>query len=214
MTVERKMTDPGKTHSYALDFKGGQLPYYVKVEVTSDDTNPAPLVCFSNKQQTCTEREQLVKNAVGKTAVMWLKREQFEKDDQELYVYVECPVSNCQYTIKFTGDQTASFPANFVYSYLVTSANREMRFEIVGEEKNAYLTVGLYGSSKATLNIDNVYNEGVILKNLKVLTFFLEDYENSSNIAVITVKGAEIGEYITLSSHIVNTTVQYEGVTT
>ena len=43
MTVERKMTDPGKTHSYALDFKGGQLPYYVKVEVTSDDTNPAPL---------------------------------------------------------------------------------------------------------------------------------------------------------------------------
>ena len=124
MTVERKMTDPGKTHSYALDFKGGQLPYYVKVEVTSDDTNPAPLVCFSNKQQTCTEREQLVKNAVGKTAVMWLKREQFEKDDQELYVYVECPVSNCQYTIKFTGDQTASFPPNFVYSYLVTAANK------------------------------------------------------------------------------------------
>ena len=214
MTVERKMTDPGKTHSYALDFKGGLIPYYVKVEVTSDDTNPAPLVCFSNKQQTCTEREQLVKNAAGKTAVMWLKREQFEKDDQELYVYVECPVNNCQYTIKFTGDQTASFPANFVYSYLVTAANREMRFEIVGEEKNAFLTVGLYGSTKATLNIDNVYNEGVILKNLKVLTFFLEDYENSSNIAVITVKGAEIGEYITLSSHIVNTTVQYEGVTT
>ena len=84
MTVERKMTDPGKTHSYALDCKGGQLPYYVKVEVTSDDTNPAPLVCFSNKQQTCTEREQLVKNAVGKTAVMWLKREQFEKYNKAL----------------------------------------------------------------------------------------------------------------------------------
>ena len=213
MTVERKMTDPGKTHSYALDFKGGQLPYYVKVEVTSDDTNPAPLVCFSNKGQACTEREQLVKNAVGKTALMWLKREQFEKDDQELYVYVECPVSNCQYTIKFTGDQTASFPPNFVYSYLVTAANREMRFEINGEEKNAYMTVALQGSAKATLNLDGIYNEGVIHKTGRALTFFLEDYENSSKITTINVKGAEVGDYITLSSHIVNTTVQYEGVT-
>ena len=144
MTVEREMTDEEKTHFFALDFKRGQHPYYIKVEVTSDDTNGAPLIWFSSKGQACNEREQLVKNAFGKTVLIWLKREHFEKDYQELYALVECPNSNCKYTIRFTGNQTSSFPPNFYYSYLVTSNNKEMRFEINGEQKNTYMTIALH----------------------------------------------------------------------
>ena len=76
----------------------------------------------------------MVKNPVGKSTFMWLRREQYEKDGQELYVLAVCPSDKCSYTIKFTGDQAASLPSNYVYSYLVTSNNREMRFEIKGEE--------------------------------------------------------------------------------
>ena len=211
MGVEKKMSDASKEHSFGVEFKGGQIPYYVKVEVTSDDSNPAPRLCFSNKDQNCNEREQLVKNPNGKTTFIWLKREQFEKDGQELYAFVVCPTNRCSYTIKFKGDQSASLPSNYVYSYLVTSNNREMRFEINGQEKNVYLTVGLHGSSKASMNIDGVYNEGIIYKNGRVVSFFLEDTENSSNLATVTVKGAE-GDYLTISTHIVNTTVIYEGL--
>ena len=211
MGVEKKMSDISKEHSFGVEFKGGQIPYYVKVEVTSDDSNPAPRLCFSNKDQNCNEREQLVKNPNGKTTFMWLRREQFEKDGQELYVLAVCPTNKCSYTIKFKGDQSASLPSNYVYSYLVTSNNREMRFEINGQEKNVYLTVGLHGSSKASMNIDGVYNEGIVYKNGRVVSFFLEDTENSSNLATVTVKGAE-GDYLTISTHIVNTTVIYEGL--
>ena len=212
MSVEKKMTDASQRHSFGVEFKGGQIPYYVKAEVTSNDSNPAPLLCFSNKDQNCKEREQLVKNPVGKSTFMWLKREQFEKDDQEFYALVVCPSDKCSYTIKFTGDQAASLPSNYIYSYLVTSSNREMRFEIKGEEKNVYLTVGIQGSSKANMNIDSVYNEGIIFKSGRVVSFYLEDFENSSNLATVTIKGAEEGDYLTLSTHIVNTTVIYEGL--
>ena len=213
MSVEKKMTDVSKEHSYGVEFKGGQIPYYIKAEVTSNDSNPAPLLCFSNQDQNCKEREQMVKNPVGKSTFMWLRREQFEKDGQELYVLAVCPSDKCSYTIKFTGDQAASLPSNYVYSYLVTSNNREMRFEIKGEEKNVYLTVGIQGSSKVNMNIDGVYNDGIVYKSGRVVSFYLENLEeNSSNLATVTIKGAEEGDYLTLSTHIVNTTVIYEGL--
>ncbi len=65
-----------KTQNYAVTFEEGditRIPFYFKVEVTSEDTSPAPLLCFSTTDQNCRTRNQLVKNAVGKTAVMWLK---------------------------------------------------------------------------------------------------------------------------------------------
>ena len=114
-----------KKMSYALEFgEGKNIPYYIKVEVISTDKNPAPLLCFSSNDENCLEREQLVKNPNNETALMWIKREQFEKDEQELYAVVECADQGCKYKIRFTGDQSASFEPNFVYSYLVGTNNK------------------------------------------------------------------------------------------
>ena len=213
--VEKKETSAPQKKSYGIDFQGetGKIQFYMKIEVTSDDDNPAPLLCFSSSDQNCKAREQLAKNAVGKSAVLWLKREEFNKDDQELFILVECAKSDCKYTLRVEGFPQPIFSPNFVYSYVVNSYNREMRFDIEGSETDVYLTVSLDGSSKASLTIDNVYREGIDYKSGKTLTFFLENSGlKATNLASILVRNAEVGEYITLSAHLVSSNDLHEGL--
>ena len=213
--VEFPVVKGPQKKTFGLDIKTdiSKIQFYMKVQVTSDDDNPAPRICFSPDDQSCKSRQQLVKNPTGKVVVMWLKREEFNKEDQELYILVECATDECSYTIRFEGAQQPSFEPNFVYSYLVNSYNREMRFDVFGSAKDVFLTVSLDGSSKASLSIDNVYRDGVKYKSGTTLTYFLEDYGlKETNLASITVKGADVGEYLTLTVHLVNCTVPNEGL--
>ena len=225
--VEKPYNGGEKARTYACEFNNAKnIPYYIKIEVNSTDDNPAPLLCFSPDDETCSNRENLAKNAAGKSVFMWVKREQFLDDNKELYARVECAVDNCKYIIRFTGDQSASFRPNFVYSYLVTSVNKDMRFDILGAETNTYMTVFLEGSRKATINLENEYEDVIDFGTGKSMIIWIppEDeggeteeeeeeevnnvYNNkrlrASNIATINIKNAEVGEYITFSVHLVN----------
>ena len=214
--IAKDKDNNNKRQSFSVDFsqKPTDIPFYIKIIVTSNDDKPAPLLFFSNTDPNCNKtREQIVKNPNGKSAYFWVKREQFEKSDEYLYIMAECEKNDCLYTIRIEGAQSAIFESNFIYSYLVTSYNRNMKFEINGNEKNVYMTISLDGSSKATLEVGNKYGIEKY-KTGSTITIFLEDYEetNNSSLAIINVNGGETGEYLTLSTHIVNNTFPYEGV--
>ena len=40
---------------------------------------------------------------------MWIKKEQIEKDDQELYINVQCAKAGCKYIIRINGYQSVVF---------------------------------------------------------------------------------------------------------
>ena len=204
-----------QTQNFGITFENGditKIPFYFKVEVTSEDSSPAPLLCFSTADQNCRIRNQLVKNAVDKTAVMWLKREEFNKIEDEFYIRVECEKQTCSYTLTVSGEQYPTFSPNFVYSYLVNSYNREMRFEIQGPQRGVYMSIGLDGSSKAQLNVEDSYREGVNYRTGKTLVYYIDLGKEDDNLASITIKGAEVDEYLTLTVQLVNNTVLYEGL--
>ena len=191
-TNTAKRTDRG-TRSFGVDFGYNdlsKLPFYFKIEVSSEDDNPAPLLCFSNTDFNCEKRDHLVKNPNGKTTLLWLKREEFNKQDQELYLRIICAIDNCPYTINIQGEQYPVFPANFVYSYLVGDYNKEMRFQVEGEEKNVYMTFALDGSSKATLNVEYSHNQAYTYKTLKIVSQFIEESDEFGTLASITIKNA------------------------
>ena len=210
--VERVINNAEKSRLFAVDFDTAALiPFYIKVEVNSTDSNPAPLLCFSNNDVRCQTRNQLVKNPNGKTVSIWIKREEFSIDDQELYIMVECLNDGCSYNIRFSGHNVANIEPNFVYSYLVNSYNRQMIFEIQGMEKigkNTFLSINLEGSPSALLNIeDNVdIKSEIVYKNGKAKLIHIEDEANYNNptLAIIVVRNAVVGEYLTLSAHLVN----------
>ena len=180
-------------------------PYYVKVEVAPEEGTPTPLICFSPTDANCkSDRQAFAKNTQGKPAFFFVKRDQFQATGKELYINVECQDSDCGYVLTVTGTQVAEIEPNTVLSYYVTDDTREMRFEVKGEvEEGSFLTIGFEGSSKASLEVNDVPSEWVKdLGNGKIVTFSLA-VENSSVLSSFSIRNAVKGDYIHLNVHVV-----------
>ena len=208
-TVEKTYTNVPQKKNFYLDFNGRNPPFFVIVTLTPEKDKETPILCFSNKDQNClNDRQAIAKKTDGSPVVLYAKKEQFDGNDKKLYVSVTCPESTCSYTLKFEGDQSARMDPNSVYSYLVTNDNREMIFEVYGTaEEGSFLTIGVEGSSTVTFSVDGVEKYPYIFDNGKVLTFPIDSGENISSMAKFTVKGANIGEFLTVSVHVVTDSI-------
>ena len=74
-------------------------------------------------------------------------------------------------------------------------------------EKKTFLIINLEGSPSTLLNIDNVdIKSEISYKNGNAKLIHIEDKDNDNNptLAKIVVKDAKVGEYLTLSVHLVN----------
>ena len=210
--TENKITTAEKSQNYGVEFQENQIPFYIKLQVTSDDSNPAPRLCFSPSDQQCRTREQLVKNPNDKTVFFWVKRDQFKESTNEFFIMIECENAGCSYTIRVEGAQNAIFKPNFVYSYLVTKYNKDMIFEVEGTETNVFMSVAIDGSSKASLKVEESMEIVQKYKTGSATIFYIEDSGiNTSKLATINIRNAEVDEYITLSVHLVNSTELYRG---
>ena len=139
------------------------------------------------------------------------KREEFTYNaGDELFILVQCEKDSCLYDLTLKGQNNLIFEPNFVYSYLISSYNKEMRFQVQVSEKNSYMTISLEGSSKTTLNVDNINNYGNRHRTGHALTFSSNDIDNEDNIVSITVSATDVGDYLTLSAHLVNVSESYE----
>ena len=207
---ESQQSNTSQQKSFVLNFDPNKsVPYYIKVTVIPKEDEPTPVLCFSNKDQYCLgNRQAISKRTDGKPAFLFVKREQIEGTDEKLYILVTCVNPGCSYTLSFDGDQSAVIDSNQVYSYLVSSANREMIFEVKGTaDEGSFLNVGFEGSSSATLNIDfakaNEYDFG----NGKIVNIALDTEENASILGKFSIRNAVVGEYITLSVHVVTDSI-------
>ena len=201
--TEFKAVNKPKELTVDLEFQT-TIPYYIKVTVTPEEGKPTPILCFSPTSQGCDSgREALAKRTDGQTNTLFLKREQFQDDNKELYIQVKCLEDNCNYSLKFYGGQDAEIGPNTIYSYLVTSATREMRFVVKGEVvEKSYLTIGIDGSSSAQLTIDDVSKLQHDFDTGRIVTFPLN--KNNGTLASFTIRGAKEGEYINLNVHSVS----------
>lgn len=205
-----------KTKRYAIkfvsekstDYKG---PNYLKIEVTVD-SGIAPLLCFSHNDPSCESRDILVRNQNGKSVYFWVKKEQYEDQNDKPYFTVTCAGNekSCSYKIKGSESEGsfAEFYPDFAYSYLVTNKNKEMNFKLSNVPDNKTLTICVDGSYKAKLNIKenkNVVEYGSI-RCSNIDTFNKTDY-----FVIFTIE-AEEGDYLTLSAHTVTKDVDSKGL--
>jgi len=207
---ESQQSNASQQKSFVLNFDPNKsVPYYIKVTVTPKEDEPTPVLCFSNKDQYCLgNRQAISKRTDGKPGFLFVKKEQITGTDEKLYILVTCVNSGCSYTLSFDGDQAAVIDSNQVYSYLVSSANREMTFEVKGTaEEGSFLNVGFEGSSSATLNIDGAEANEYDFGNGKIVNIALDTQENASILGKFSIRNAVVGEYITLSVHVVTDSI-------
>jgi len=211
-TVEKTYTNAPQKKNFFLNFGDKILPFYIKVTVTPEKDKETPVLCFSNKDQNClNDRQAIAKQTDGSPVVLYAKKEQYYDKENNLYVSVTCPESICTYTIKFEGVESAKMGPNNAYSYLVTNVNRVMLFEVYGTAKEgSFLTIGVEGSSTATFSVDGFEKYPYKFHNGKILTIPIDSRENISSMAKILVKGANIGDFLTVSVHVVTNGVAME----
>ena len=190
-----------KSQRFRLSFDDkSKSPFYMKIEVTSTDNNPSPILCFSSTDQNCEDRQQIVKNPNGKSSLIWIKREQYNKDEENLYIKIICQEEGAGYILSFTGNNEGEYEPNFVYSYLVNSYNREMIFNIKGNNKTGIVVIAIEGSKSPSLTSE----KGQLRQTENgYVVFVRNEYATTGKITTITVKGTP-DDYLTLSSHLIN----------
>ena len=207
---ESKQDNAPQKKSFVVNFDTSKsLPFYLKVTVTPKEGEQTPVLCFSNRDQNCqSNRQAISKRTDGKPGFLFVKKDQISGSDDKLYIQVSCVAAGCSYTLSIDGDQSAVIDINQAYAYLVTSANREMIFEVNGTvEEGAFLNIGFEGSSSATLSVDNVEASQYSFDSGKIMNFPVENKEGAARLAKFTLKNAVVGEYITLSVSVVTNSV-------
>ena len=200
--VKYENTSGEKEKTIGIEFED-ELPNYMKILLTPLNGIPTPLLCFSHLSETCQRNRQILeKRTDGLPLMINLKKEQFQSG--HLYIFVLCQEENCKYQLSFNGTQNAEIDANSVFSYLITKNNQEMKFQAKGEAENGnFLTIGVEGSSTAQINIGGISNyEQYQFDFGKIVTFPLNN-PNSQNLATFTINGVNIGDYLTISIHVV-----------
>ena len=206
--AEYTHTNDHRVQSLAL-FCETTLPFYIKVTVTPGENTITPHLCISNTDSNCKDnRIAFGSRGVGNYTSVYIKREQIEDEDKELFAVVTCEEEKCSYTVTFEGGQVAEFDVNSVFSYVVSKENRNMKFQVKGEApEGSYLTIGVEGSSSVQLNIEYDDTELDIpiyyLENARIATFPISGAGKSNALVVFEIKGANIGDYLTLNVHTV-----------
>ena len=203
--AEVEIEESVQNQKFRVDFPDEtKIPFYLQIELTVAGNYLTPIVCFCPNDANCQDGiEQIVKNPNGNSVVMWVKREQFEKDNQELYIYVINKNAGSNYNIKIRGGQMAEFGPNFVYSYLIASKNKEMTFSVKGNVEIGSLLVAFDGSPSSKLEVKNG-NSVNDFDTGKYCYVDINDQLNDTEITTITISGGNEGDFITLSVHFIN----------
>ena len=195
--VSVSVTQANAKQKFRLDFPNGEAPRgvnFVRVTLKKDTADiPMPILHFSSTDDNCADgRQQIAKDPNSDTVTMLLKTEEFSKDD--LFVLVELlSTDKSDYTLTFTGSATLDLSANFVYSYLVGTGNREVQLSAeLSENEVDAVTIYAVGSKSISLTVDGI--SGITKFSLGSAVTFKP---TNSGLYSITVKADE-GDYITI----------------
>lgn len=127
-------TDAPQQKRFAIQFKdqSGKVydgPLYLKVEVTAPEGKLAPLLCFSHDDPFCETRDILMRNPIGNSVYLWVRKEQFQEIGTEPYIVITCPGNEdkCSYTIKGSDSES---------SYMILEPNTVFSYKVTGKTQN------------------------------------------------------------------------------
>ena len=205
--------------SYTLNIKdSNDVPKYLKVTLTPIGEQETPTLCYSPEDPNCKTNRVVLASRVDKKPVFaCIKREEVKIISKAANVYtsVTCKEAGCGFTILFEGQDRCQVDANegAVYSYVVTSKNKEMDFEAVGISGGSdilFMNIGIEGSDSASINVDGVTQPKLVkYDGAQMVTYRLENAQdlNITSLAKFTISNMQEGEFVRISVYITNNTV-------
>ena len=209
--AEETITEAGSlANDFQLQFNSGPNTEYIKIILTPLDNQETPHLCYSPTDTMCSkDRIVMATREDQLPAIACVKKK--EVISNTLNALVTCKSKGCGFTIRFEGMNSCQIDSDkgTVYSYIAYEKNRdEMKFEVIGSSQNETLMqIGLEGSEKAKIHIDNVDSENLVVVEYGVAKFYsykIGKNQTFTSLATFTVENAQVGEYIRITVYTVN----------
>ena len=181
-------------------------PAYIKVILTPSEGQTTPNLCYSPTDSSCDKNRVIHATRADKSPVFACMRKAEFSDDKNINVKVSCRTEKCGYTIKFEGNDRCRLDSDkgSVYSYVVTSDNKKMEFEIFGKSKlETYMQIGLEGSTEAKVNIygDHPNSKSIVYDGAQFYSYQvnIDAVNETQSLGEFSVENGAIGDLIRLT---------------
>ena len=198
-----------KKQKFNILFKEKEInPKYVKVEAISKN-NLNQILYFSNTDpEGDKNRDQISYEQLSNSSYIWIKKEQFEKNN--FYLIVECWEDSCDYDLNIYGQEFIEVDKiDFEYSYYVGKNNKEMEFKIkkdIIDDSTKNIVFYGFGDDNLSINLKNI--EYITKCNSLGCVNIITSFDNEDNYYYLNVESNE-GKYI----HVGGRTVSEDGIT-
>ena len=202
-----------KIQKFILIFNNKEnIKNYIKVESISNNNLNQILYFSTTDPNGKINRDQMAQSASGNTVSMWIKKEQFQNNDDKFYLVVECKSDTCDYTLNLYNHDFIEIESdNFIYNYYVGKNNKEMFFRIKNNIKNTdiygkILVFYALGDNSLSLDLKNISTVNNFNFNLGKISV-VEKSNNYFDDFYLQIKATE-GTYINVGGRFDSSTGQ------
>ena len=202
-------------NDFLLKFGSGvAIPSYIKVTLSPLKDQETPHLCYSPTDADCLKDRRIMATRVDKKPVIaFVKSNEISGQNKNLNALVTCKKDKCGFKIQFEGVTDCEIDADkgTVYSYIASSDNNKMEFQVTGtSHDDTLMQIGIEGSNQTKVKIDNEYvdSKDLIVVEYDGAKFYSykigKEQNETTTLAKFTVENAKDGDYIRLTVYTVN----------
>ena len=182
---------------FQINIISENLPKYLKIKIDNliEDKNPNFIMAFTKSLDSSAEREQI--STGEKSSLMWLTKEQLDKENN--FLYITCYSFPCNFSLNLTENDKINMELNSHATLYITNNNREIEvtFADHNDELNiSSISLWAIGNKKPEVTLEGEYDYQKYSKNN-----IFKINKNDLNISNYNLKlRAEAGDVINIGS--------------
>jgi hypothetical protein len=174
---------------FQIKITSENIPKYLKIKVNSinEGKNPNYIMTFAKSLDESSEREQI--SSGEKLSLMWLTKDQLDKENNLLYV--ACYIYPCNYTLNLESSDIISMNYNSQFNLYVTDSNKNVEVSFNPEEGNpdsTYISLWAIGNKDPEVSVEGANDYQKYSKN----NIFKINSNNSTLILKITAQENDV----------------------
>ena len=185
---------------FQINITSANIPNFLKIQVTNTEStkNPSYIMTFVKSLDPSAEREQISKGE--KSSLMWLTKNQLDKENNLLYV--TCYNPPCNYNLNLESSNELNMDFDTQFNLYVTDNNKEIEINFSSEKdgfKASFITLWGIGNKNPEVTLLEGYD---YIRSKNYNTFKIKTDSMNKSSYIMKIK-AEVGDVINIGQNYV-----------
>ena len=142
---------------FQIKITSDNIPNYLKIKVSNikEGKNPNYIMTFAKSLDESAEREQI--SSGEKLSLMWLTKDQLDKENNLLYV--TCYTYPCNYNLNLESSDKINLNFNTQFNLYITNSNRKVEVSFSpekGSSDSTYVSIWGIGNKNPKVELNNI----------------------------------------------------------